>query len=105
MSRAPNTAGKSSFDRTPLELTCVTIPSDLHTTVTAKSSHLLTSSDSSFEDDVSASKLRYTNENDDWSIEERESSPPRGSIWLGAISRNRPRWVDLAGPLRHRESR
>ena len=58
MSRVPNTAGKSSSDRTSLELTHVPTSSGLHTIVTANFSHFLTSSDSSFEDDVSASKFR-----------------------------------------------
>ena len=78
MSLAPNTGRKFSSDRTSSELTCVLASSELHTIVTAKSSHF------SFDDDESASKLRYTDENDVWSIEQRESSPLRGSIWLGA---------------------
>ena len=108
MSRAPNTAGKSSSDRTSSELTRVTTSSDIHTIVTAKSSHFLTSSDSSFEDD--ASKLRYTDENDVWSFKQRESSPPARLDLARCrrrrqFRRNRPRQMDLTGPLRHRESR
>ena len=69
----------------PIKLSrSVSTSSDLHKIVTDKSPHFLTSSDSSFEDEVSASKLKYTDEHDVWSIEQRESSPPRGSIWHGA---------------------
>ena len=84
MSLAPNTAGESSSDMTSSELTHVPVPSELHTNVFAKSSHFFTSSVSSSDDDERASKLRYTDENDVWSIEQRESSLPRVSIWIGA---------------------
>ena len=73
-----------SSDKTSSELTRVPASSELHTIVTAKSSHFFTFSDFSSDDDESASKLRYTDGIDVWSIEQRESSPPRGLIWLRA---------------------
>ena len=83
MSVAPNTAGESPSDVTSSELTRVLVPSELHTNVIAKCSHFFTSSVSSSDDDERASKLRYTDESDGWSIEQRESSLLRVSIWIG----------------------
>ena len=74
MSRAPNTAGNSSSDMASSELTWVSASSELHTNVIAKSSHFFTSSGPSSDDDDRASKLKYNDESDVWSIELPESS-------------------------------
>ena len=77
MPLTPDTAGQSLSERAISDLASLSTSSDLYNIVTDKSLHFLTSTDSSFEDEVSASKLKYTDE-------QRESSPLRGSIWLGA---------------------
>ena len=83
MSLTPDIAGQSLSERAISDLVSLSTSSDLYNIVTGKSLHFLTSTDSSLEDEVSASKLKYTDDNDVWSIEQRESTPPRGSIWLG----------------------
>ena len=68
MSTTPDTAGQSLSERAISDLASLSTSSDLCNIVTDKSLHFLTSTDSSFEDEVSASKLKYTDDDDAWSI-------------------------------------
>ena len=81
--------------------------SELHNNVTDRSLRFAASRDSSSDDDESASRLRYIDDTDVWSIKQRVPFPACIQLsWSRRIRRHRPRRVNLTRPVRQfRKSR